>query len=164
MIVLVDPNNPGAGTELGGGQRSRGFEIALAGNLTDRLSLVGAYTYQQAEFRRAISAAVPEGAEIPNAPWHSASLWGRYDVTPKLEVALGATYQGRRFAAQDNLVRLPGYARLDGGVYYRIDRHFDVQINVENLLDAHYFVYANSNANITPGSPTSARLSLNVRF
>ena len=164
VIVLIDPNNPGAGTELGGGQRSRGFEISLAGKPTERLSMVGAYAYQEAEFRRAISASVREGAEIPNAPRHSASLWGRYDVTPKLGIALGVIYQGRRFAAQDNLVRLPGYARVDGAVYYRIDAHFDVQLNVENLLDAHYFVYANSNTNITPGSPTSARLALNVRF
>ncbi|HMG46148.1 MAG TPA: TonB-dependent siderophore receptor [Allosphingosinicella sp.] len=164
VIVLIDPNNPGAGTELGGGQRSRGFEVSVAGSLTDRLSMVGAYTYQQAEFRRAISASVPEGAEIPNAPRHSASLWGRYEVTPKLGIALGASYQGRRFAAQDNLVRLPGYARLDFAAYCRIDEHFDVQLNLENLLDKHYFVYANGNTNITPGSPTSARLALNVRF
>jgi len=61
-------------------------------------------------------------------------------------------------------VRLPGYVRVDGAVYYRIDEHFDVQLNVENLLDAHYFVYANSNANISPGAPTTARLALNVRF
>jgi catecholate siderophore receptor len=164
VLVLIDPNNPGAGTELGGGQRSRGFEIAVAGNVSERLSLVGAYTYQEAEFIRAISASVPEGAEIPNAPRHSASLWGRYEVTRKLGVALGATWQGRRFAAQDNLVRLPGYARLDAAVYYRINDNLDVQLNVENLLDEHYFVYAHSNSNISPGSPISARLALNVRF
>jgi catecholate siderophore receptor len=164
VIVLIDPNNPGAGTELGGGQRSRGFEIAATGKLTGQLSLVGAYSYQEARFRRAISASVREGAEIPNVPRHSASLWGRYDVTRKLGIALGAIYQGRRFAAQDNLVRLPGYARIDGAVFYRIDDNFDVQLNVENLLGEHYFLYANSNANITPGGPTSARLALNVRF
>jgi len=164
VLVLIDPNNPGAGTELGGGQRSRGFEIAVAGNPTPQLSLVGAYTYQEAEFTRAISASVQNGAEIPNAPRHSASLWGRYDITPDLGVALGATYQGRRFAAQDNLVRLPGYARLDAAVYYRINENLDVQVNVENLLDADYFVYAHSNSNVTPGSPASARLAANVRF
>jgi catecholate siderophore receptor len=164
VIVLIDPNNPGAGTELGGGQRSRGIEFSVAGNVTRQLSLVGSYTYQDAVFRRAISASVVEGAEIPNAPRHSASLWARYGVTPKLGIALGATWQGRRFAAQDNLVRLPGYARVDGAIYYRINENFDVQLNVENLLDEHYFVYANSNANITPGSPTSARLAANLRF
>jgi len=164
VIVLVDPNNPGGGTELGGGQRSRGFELSLAGNLTRQLSMVGAYTYQEAEFTRAISASVQDGAEIPNAPRHSASLWTRYDFTPALGVALGAVYQGRRFAAQDNLVRLPGYARVDAALYYRINANFDVQLNIENLLDEKYFVYANSNNNISPGSPRSARLALNVRF
>ena len=164
VIVLVDPNNPGAGTELGGGQRSRGLEISVAGNVTPELSLVGAYTYQEAEFTRAISASVQAGAEIPNAPRHSASLWARYDVAAGLGFALGAIVQGRRFAAQDNLVRLPGYARFDGAVYYRINENFDVQLNVENLLDEHYFVYAHSNTNISPGSPTSARIALNVRF
>jgi catecholate siderophore receptor len=164
VIVLIDPNNPGAGTELGGGQRARGFELSATGNVTGQLSLVGAYTYQEAEFTRAISASVQDGAEIPNAPRHSASLWGRYDVTPDLGIAIGATYQGRRFAAQDNLVRLPGYARVDVAIFYRINDNIDVQLNVENLLDKHYFIYANSNTNISPGGPTSARLAANFRF
>jgi catecholate siderophore receptor len=164
VIVLIDPNNPGAGTELGGGQRSRGVEFALTGNLTDQLSVVASYTYQEAEFRRAISAAVANGAEIPNAPRHSASLWARYHVMRNLGIALGATYQGRRFAAQDNLVRLPGYTRVDAALYYRLNAHIDVQLNVENLLDAHYFAFANSNTNITPGSPTSTKLALNLAF
>ena len=164
VIVLVDPNNPGAGTELGGGQRSRGLEIGFAGNPTRKLSLVGAYTYQDAEFARAISASVLEGAEIPNAPRHSASLWGRYELTSKLGVAVGAAYQGRRFAAQDNLVRLPGYARVDGAIYYQVSDNADVQLNVENVLDEDYFVYAHSNSNISPGSPTSAKLAVNLRF
>jgi catecholate siderophore receptor len=164
VIVLVDPNNPGAGTELGGGQRSRGLELSAAGNPTAKLSLVGAYTYQDARFTRAVSASIPAGAEIPNAPRHSASLWGRYAVTQDLGIALGAAWQGRRFAAQDNLVRLPGYARLDAAIYYRINGNIDVQLNVENLLDADYFATAHSNTNIMPGSPLSARLAVNARF
>lgn len=164
VIVLIDPNNPGAGTELGGGQRSRGFELAAAGNLTPQFSVVGSYTYQEAEFVKAISATVRDGAEIPNAPRHSASLWGRYDVTPSLGLALGGIYQGRRYAAQDNLVRLPGYARLDGAVYYRINENLDLQINVENLTNKRYYSFAHSNTNITPASPTSVRGALNVRF
>jgi catecholate siderophore receptor len=164
VIVLVDPNNPGAGTELGGGQRSRGLELSAAGNPAARLSLVGAYTYQDARFTRAVSASIPAGAEIPNAPRHSASLWGRYALTQSLGIALGAAWQGRRFAAQDNLVRLPGYARLDAAVYYRINADLDLQLNVENLLDAHYFLTAHSNTNIMPGSPLSARLAVNARF
>ncbi|HEX8057147.1 MAG TPA: TonB-dependent siderophore receptor [Novosphingobium sp.] len=164
VLVLVDPNNAAAGTVLGGGQRSRGFEVGFAGNVTKELSLVGAYTYQEAEFTRAISATVQKGAKIPNAPQHSGSLWGRYDVTPQIGLALGAIYQGKRYAAQDNLVKMDGYVRFDAAIFYKINETFDFQVNVENLFDKHYFVFANSNTNITPGSPTSVRGALNIRF
>lgn len=164
VIVLIDPDNAGAGTELGGGQRSRGVELSVAGNLTPQVSFVGAYTYQDAEFTRAISASVQNGAEIPNAPRHSGSLWARYDVTPTLGFALGASFQGRRFAAQDNLVKLPGYERVDGAVFFRLSDRFDVQLNVENIFGERYFVYAHNNSNITPGAPITAKLALNARF
>ena len=164
VIVLIDPNDAGKGTELGGGQRSRGFEVAIAGQLTPQLSLVGSYTFQEAEFVRAISATVNNGSQIPNAPRHSGSLWGRYDVTPKLGIALGGTFQGRRFAAQDNLVKLPRYARLDGALFYKLSDDIDLQVNVENLTGERYFVFAHSNTNITPGAPTTVRGALNVKF
>lgn len=164
VIVLVDPNNPGAGTELGGGQRSRGFELQAAGNITPQLSVVASYTYQEAEFTRAISATVSTGARIPNAPEHSASMWGRYDVGPALAVAFGATYQSRRFAAQDNLVEMPGFVRLDAAAYYEVSENIDVQVNVENLFNEKYIVYAHSNTNGTPSAPTLVRGAVNLRF
>lgn len=93
------------------------------------------------------------GAEIPNAPRHSAALWGRYEITPALGVALGANFQGRRFAAQDNLVKLPGYARVDGAILYRITEHLDLQVNIENLLGEHYI----PSRTTTPTSLRAAR-------
>ena len=164
VIVLINPNDPAAGTELGGGQRSRGFELQAMGNITPQLSVVGSYTYQEAEFTRAISATVKDGAWIPNAPRHSASLWTRYDVTPQLGLALGGVYQGRRFAAQDNLVAMPGYFRADAAAYYRINESIDLQVNVENLTNETYFVFAHSNTNGTPSAPTTVRGAVNFRF
>ncbi len=164
VIVLVDPNNPGAGTELGGGQRSRGLEMSAVGQVSEQLSIAAAYTYQEAEFTRAVSATVQEGAEIPNAPRHSASLWARYDLAPGFGLALGGAFRGRRFAAQDNLVRMPGYVRIDAAAFYRINSRLDLQLNVENILNEEYFPYAHTNNNITPGGPTTARLALNARF
>ncbi len=164
VIVLVDPNNTAAGTELGGGQRTRGIEISVVGKLARTLGIVGAYSYQDAVFTRAISTTVKAGARIPNAPEHSGSLWVRYDPIPAIGAALGAVYQGQRFAAQDNLVALPDYVRVDAAFYYKLNKRFDVQLNVENLLGATYYPYANSNNNLTPGGPLSARVALNVRF
>jgi catecholate siderophore receptor len=59
---------------------------------------------------------------------------------------------------------MPGYTRVDGALYYRINDNFDVQVNVENLFDKHYFLYADSNNNISPGSPRAFRVALNTRF
>lgn len=36
--------------------------------------------------------------------------------------------------------------------------------NVENVLDKKYFLNANSNNNITPGSPTAYKVTLSARF
>ena len=97
-------------------------------------------------------------------PKYSASLWSRYEVTPKLGVALGAIYQGKRYASTDNLAVMPGFTRLDAAVFYDVTDRITAQVNVENLLDKRYFVYANSNNNITPGSPTAIKIGLTARF
>ena len=38
------------------------------------------------------------------------------------------------------------------------------QVNVENVLDSHDYLYANGNNNITPGSPRGVRLALTTQF
>ncbi len=164
VIVLIDPNNAAAGSELGGGQRSRGIEVSAVGKITPQLGVVASYTYQDAIFTRAISTSVRAGAKIPNAPEHSGSLWLRYDPTAKIGVALGAVHQGKRFAAQDNLVAMPAYTRVDAALYYRLTAALDLQLNVENVFDTRYFPYAHTNNNITPGGPIAARVAVNARF
>ena len=69
-----------------------------------------------------------------------------------------------RFAAQDNLVELPGFVRFDAALYYDFTENVTAQLNVENILDEKYFINANSNNNITPGSPTAVKVSLATRF
>ena len=40
----------------------------------------------------------------------------------------------------------------------------DAQVNIENLLGAHYFSTANSDNNIAPGAPRTVRATLGFRF
>ena len=51
-----------------------------------------------------------------------------------------------------------------GLVYFKINSRFGAQVNLENLLDADYHLFANGNNNITPGSPRSVRFGLTKRF
>lgn len=67
-------------------------------------------------------------------------------------------------SATDNAVRIPGFARLDGAVFWNINERWSAQVNAENLLGAKYYPVANSNNNITPGAPFSVRAALTARF
>ncbi|MBB3893025.1 MULTISPECIES: TonB-dependent siderophore receptor [Phenylobacterium] len=164
VLALSDPNNAASPTVPIGKQRTRGMELSAAGELTEQLSFVAAYTLSNGEFLDNVSGTVRAGNKLPNVPKSSASLWSRYEVTPKLGVALGAIYQGKRYASTDNVVVMPGFTRLDAAAFYDVTDRITAQVNVENLLDKRYFVYANSNNNITPGSPTAVKVGLTARF
>jgi catecholate siderophore receptor len=79
-------------------------------------------------------------------------------------VGLGVIYQTEMFASSDNLVTLPGFTRVDAGIYYAPNEHLRMQLNVENLLDERYYQNANSNNNITPGSPLAVRAGVTMQF
>lgn len=164
VLALSDPNNSASPTVPIGRQRTRGVELSAAGNITRQLSMVAAYTYSDGTFLDNVSGTVKAGNQLPNMPKHSASLWTRFDPTPDFGGAIGVIYQGRRYAATDNFVALPGYTRVDGALYYNLSEALGVQLNVENLFDKHYYLFAHSNNNITPGSPRAFKLSLNARF
>lgn len=164
VLALSDPNNSASALRPIGRQRTRGVELSAAGNITRQLSMVAAYTYSDGTFLDSVSGTVKAGNILPNMPKHSASLWTRFDPLPELGGAIGIIYQGKRYAATDNFVVLPGYTRVDGALYYKLTDELGVQLNVENLFDKRYYVFAHNNNNITPGSPRAFKLSLNARF
>jgi catecholate siderophore receptor len=162
----TDPTNP-ALTILTGEQRSRGIEIGLERSVTSRWLISGGYSLQDAEIRNPIlsgSTAIPAGRKVPLVPRHSFSLWNRYDVTKQFGVGFGVIARSKSYASISNAVKLPGYARFDAALYYKLPRGIDAQINVENLFGAHYFPTANSDNNIAPGAPRSVKATLGYRF
>jgi catecholate siderophore receptor len=162
-IAVTDPNNPGVSL-LVDGQRTRGLELGLSGNVTPQWSVLGAYAYQDGKITRSLSATAPEGAILANLPKNSFSLWNRYDVTRAIGMGLGLIYRSDIFTATDNTVVLPAYFRADAAGFWTLTRQVAVQVNVENLFGEDYYLYANGNNNITPGSPRAFRLGLTTRF
>jgi catecholate siderophore receptor len=157
-----DPADP-TRTVLTGKQRSRGIELGLERSVTNRWLISAGYTLQKAEIAETTSAA-PEGREVPLVPRHSLSLWNRYDVTDRIGVGLGLIARSKSYASISNAVKLPGYARLDAALFYKLPQGIEAQVNVENLLGAHYFPSANNDNNIAPGAPRSVKVSLGYRF
>jgi len=164
VLALSDPNNSGSALVPIGRQRTKGVELSAAGNVTRQLSMVAAYTYSDGTFLDNVSGTVRAGNMLPNMPKHSASLWTRFDPTADLGGAIGVIYQGKRYTSTDNFVALPSYTRVDAALYYKLTEELGAQLNVENLFDKHYYVFAHSNNNITPGSPRAFKVSLNARF
>ena len=160
---MADPNDPTV-SMLVDGQRTRGFELGANGSLTRAWSLLGAYAYQDGEITRSLSANAAAGASLANLPKHSFSLWNRYDVTRIVGLGLGVIYNDTIFTSTDNTVVLPDYVRADAAAYLRLSPRFNLQLNVENLFNKRYYVFAHSNNNITPGSPRAFRIGLTTRM
>ena len=158
----VDPLNP-ARTILTGAQRSRGIELGLERSITSRWLVSGGYALQKAEITETTTAA-PAGREVPLVPHHSFSLWNRYDFTKEFGAGLGVIARSKSYATISNAVKLPGYARVDAALYYKLPAGFDAQINVENLFGAHYFPTANADNNIAPGAPRTVKASIGYSF
>ena len=154
----ADPLNP-ALTVLTGKQRSRGIELGVERSISDRWQISAGYAWQEAEIRDTTTAA-PAGRKVPLVPKHSVALWSRYDVTKSLGFGAGLTARTKSFASISNQVVLPGYARVDAAVFYKVSRGVEAQVNIENLLGADYFPAAHNDNNIAPGAPRSAKVTL----
>ena len=158
----TDPNDPTKIIQTGS-QRTNGLEIGVNGSITPDWSIAGGYAYQDGFITSATTAA-PAGKQVGQVPHHTLSLWNKYQISEKLSTGIGIIHRSDMFAAVDNTVTLPGYTRFDTAVFYSVNEHWRLQANFENLFNQKYYVNADSNTNISPGSPRAARVGLTVRF
>ncbi len=158
----TDPADPTRIIQTGG-QRTNGFEAGITGSITRAWRIAGGCSYLDAFVTRPTIAA-RAGAQVGQVPHHAFSIWNNYQFLPRLAGGIGVLNRADMFAAIDNTVVLPGYARVDAAVFYTVTEHARLQVNVENLLDRKYFLNADSNTNISPGSPRAIRAGITVRF
>jgi catecholate siderophore receptor len=157
----TDPADPR--TVLTGAQRSKGVEVGLTGQVLANLRVSAGYAYTDAEISRT-TAAAPAGRKVALVPRHQASLWARYDVTPRLGAGLGLYRQSKSFTSISNTAILPAFTRVDAAAYLKLTRAVEAQLNVENLLGTRYFASAFNDNNIMPGAPTTVRGTLRFQF
>jgi catecholate siderophore receptor len=104
------------------------------------------------------------GLQVGQVPHHTFSLWNNYQLLAKIGAAVGIVRRSDMFAAIDNTVTLPGYTRADAALYLSLTDRTRIQMNVENLFNRVYYVNADSNTNISPGSPRAVRVALSANF
>ncbi|HEX8216065.1 MAG TPA: TonB-dependent receptor, partial [Allosphingosinicella sp.] len=148
---------------LTGAQRSRGIEIGLERNVTDRWQVSAGYALQEAEISRTTSAA-PAGREVPLLPRHQFAMWNRYDLSERFGLGLGVVARSKMYSSISNAVTLPGYARIDAAAFVEIAEGIEAQLNIENLAGADYFATAHNDNNIAPGAPRTLRGTVRLRF
>jgi catecholate siderophore receptor len=79
-------------------------------------------------------------------------------------IALGFIKQSDQYASVDNSIRLQGFNRFDGALFYKINHQFKTQLNIENIFNKKYIATAHNNNNIQPGSPRAVKASIVMNF
>jgi catecholate siderophore receptor len=170
---ILDP--AGTGIVIAAGHsRVLGIETGLAGYVTERWQISAGYANLNAHFvtntantgslTAAPALAARAGAHVPFVPTNTYSLWNRYDINYNWGIGVGVISQDRYYASADNTVEVPGFTRVDGAIFWRLNKYVRAQLNVENIFGAKYYPSADGNNNITIGSPRAARFVLTTNF
>jgi catecholate siderophore receptor len=107
------------------------------------------------------------GAELGQTPDRTLSLWNKYEINDMWAVALGVVSRSEMYALSPTASQstlLPGYTRYDAAIFGNFSKKLSMQINIENLTNKEYALFAHNNQNITPGSPITGRATLIYNF
>jgi len=161
-----DPNNAGFFI-ASGSSRTRGIELSGNGKISDKWQIILSYAMQDAKVTSATSTSsftAAKGKVLGLTPRHTIALWNKYDFTNKFAAGLGTIYQSTQYTSVDNSVKLRGFTRFDGAAYYKINKQYRAQLNIENLFNRRYIATAHNNNNIQPGSTRAFKVSLIADF
>jgi catecholate siderophore receptor len=153
-----------------GKRRNRGLDTGISGYITKKWQVFGGYTYMSAILVEAggagTAAGLMNGRRFPNTPENSFVMTSYYQVTRKLNLGGGVYATGKVFGNDSPTAPkwVGAYGRVDIFGSYAINKHFDVQGNMQNLGDKIYFLqaYTTHYAQLAPGR--QGRLTLNVHF
>lgn len=169
---------------LSGLQEAKGVEVSVSYLPKPYWQIQAGYTYIDAKVKTSTTATLP-GARLDNTPKHSGNLFTRYNLPDGrfkgLGFGLGVIHAGERQAIITNVVRtvtvnattgiatvtgplaLPGYTRVDVGLYYKRGR-FDYALNVGNLFDETYISGAipADATRLSPGDPR--KITFSIRY
>jgi iron complex outermembrane receptor protein len=158
-------------SRLDGKQTSKGVEAEFQWQPVPNWQVRGGYAYDRAYIAQSITNPFTIGSQLANAPRNSANFWSRYNVPEGrlvgLGFGLGLVYVGTQWAGDPTTARyylLPTWTRVDGAVYYRFTRRYDLALNVHNLLDKHYIQGAESANDLIPGEQRLITLSFDAQL
>ena len=151
---------------LTGEQRTLGASLSFQGSVTQRWMVYGGYAYQDAvvvKSNASFNGVSFQGKRPTDIPLHSGSIWSTYRFANGWGAGGGVYFNTDSFAFTDNLVELPGYARLDATVFYH-RRHTEIDGHLFNVANTRYYDSSHSDLEIFPGAPISGTVTARCRF
>lgn len=156
-VLTPDLDDPaGTHSTQTGEVRSQGFELEATVQPMAGWNVIAGYTYQDVRNTRANDASLDKWPIAIPTPRQIASLWTDYrirsGVLQGVGIGAGVRYVSPTAGAQDNALRVPGYALFDAAIFYSAGRHWRLALNGTNLAnrevisgcyDATRCIYAN---------------------
>jgi iron complex outermembrane receptor protein len=148
--------------------RSRGLEMDLSGQVSERWSLIGAYAFTDA---KVVQDPLLKGNRLQNVARHSGSLSAVYDagrvLGGDLRLGTGAHYVGERSGNPANDFDLPAYTVADAFATYdtRLDgQKVRFQLNLKNIFDRTYYTSSVNRYFVSMGDSRQVLVSSTVEF
>lgn len=147
-------------------ERSEGFELDIAGQLTPQMRVLANYSYTDTEILENEGDPSQIGEPLGGVSRHLARLWLTYDFDGALTgfgLGGGVRYVGKSSAQFDTDLPLKSYTVADLGMWYQWNR-LRVSFKVNNLFDEEYITRASDASIAHPGIPRSVLVGLSFEF
>ncbi|HEY5312151.1 MAG TPA: TonB-dependent receptor [Pirellulales bacterium] len=175
--VNVEQFNPTPGAALpffltqAGMQRSQGVEANVTGSLTDRLTTISNFGYNDSYIygvAQPTSDAAPLAvSRVRGIPHWLGNVWLRYnfvqDKQRTIGTAVGMRYVGSRVGDYASPLILPSYDIWDLGFYYNQGR-WNASLLWDNIFNETYAATSLSQYQVIPGTPSNVRLMFSGTF
>lgn len=154
-----------------GKDRHQGVELAVQGEATKGLRLLGGLTWLDAK-QLTTGSSTTDGQRVIGVPKLQANLGAEWDVpgVPGLALDGRLVHTGASYANATNTLRVPGWSRLDVGVRYLTEvqgQLVTLRARIDNVADKNYWASVGGypgSGYLVVGAPRTLSLSVGVDF
>lgn len=162
-IIVVDPVDTNFNINAGVAV-SRGIEIELKGQLTDKLWINSGIAYTDAKISESSDSAFPEGDQLPGASPVTIVIGPRYEFENGFAIGGNLAYGSEReYKVPNSEPTLDAYTRIDLYARYDFANGINVQVNLNNLTDERIML-ANGYGRAYFDLPRTVSMNLRYQF
>ncbi|QCP14717.1 TonB-dependent siderophore receptor [Pseudoduganella umbonata] len=148
--------------------RARGLELEARSQLSDSVSVLASYTFNDMTFRT--SPAGYAGNTPYQAPRHMASAWGDWNFLPGYSLGAGVRYVGTSWGDNANSFKVPSYVLADLSLNVELGRlgaafrGASLRLHAANLFDKTYIASCMSGNYCYWGDARNVSATLNYQW